>query len=81
MTHVQWSMLKVQFCFHDVVQESPHRDSTSFGVHPRGNVHTCQFLKEQLGGVRNMDLCDFRLVLARATLELSSCEISIVIVS
>jgi len=48
----------------------PDRDTTSLGVHPGRNIHGCQLLEQKLGRVRQDNLRDFRLVLARSALEL-----------
>lgn len=37
--------------------------------HSRGDVHGCQFLEQQLGCVRDVDLCNLCLVLAGTALE------------
>lgn len=51
------------------ISRLPERDAGSVGEHPRCNVHGCEFLEQQLGGVRDVDLRNLGLVLARTTLE------------
>ena len=49
---------------------SSDADTTTLGVHARGYVHGCKLLEHELGSVRDDDLCDLGLVLARSALEL-----------
>jgi hypothetical protein len=56
-----------------------HTDSTSLTEHSCGNVHTCQFLEEKLGGIGEVDLGNFCLVLAGSAFEEVLFEVSIYI--
>ena len=54
-----------------VFQQSSLTDTDAGAVseHTSGDVHSLQFLEQELGGIRDVDLGDLGLVLAGATLE------------
>lgn len=64
------------YIFNFVGEISAHRHATSLGIHSRCDVHTCQFLEKQFGSVRNVNLRNSGLVLARAALELPSRQVA-----
>lgn len=48
---------------------STNRDARSSGEHSGRNIHGCQLLEEKFGGIRNVNLRDLGLVLARSAFE------------
>jgi len=48
----------------------PDRDTTPLSVHPSRDIHGRQLLEQELSSIRQNDLRNLRLVLARSTLEL-----------